>query len=267
MSITNLQELAFLYGQKLVTAIIVLIIGLQIIKAITKIFKKGLTSHKVDESLTSFILSITKMALKILLFVSIFSMLGIKMTAFIAIIGAAGLAIGLALQGSLSNFAGGVLIILLKPFIIGDYIDGAGQSGTVTEIHIFHTRLTTPDNKVIVIPNANLSNSSVTNYSTKDTRRVDFTIGVSYQDDIKKVKDVLTRIANEHSLILKDPEPVIKLAELGDSSVNFVVRVWSKSEDYWTVHFDILETVKLEFDKEDISIPYPHMDVNLYKQK
>lgn len=266
MNMQYIQGQVLLYGQKLLVAIIVLIIGLQIIKAISSVTKKALTKHEVEESLSSFIISITKTILKILLFISIFSMLGIKMTAFIAIIGAAGLAVGLALQGSLANFAGGVLIIILKPFLVGDFIEGAGHTGTVSDIQVFHTILTTLDNRTIIIPNANLSNSSVINFSKNDTRRVDFTFGVGYQDDIQKVKDVLTKISEDHTLVLKDPEPVIKLSELADSSVNFVVRVWCKSDDYWTVHFDILETVKLEFDKENINIPYPQMDVNLIKQ-
>jgi len=266
MNMQYIQGQVLLYGQKLLVALIVLIIGLQIIRALSSLTKKALTKHEVEESLSSFIVSITKTVLKILLFISIFSMLGVKMTAFIAIIGAAGLAVGLALQGSLANFAGGVLIIILKPFLVGDFIEGAGHTGTVSDIQVFHTILTTLDNKTIIIPNANLSNSSVINFSKKDTRRVDFTFGVGYQDDIKKVKDVLTKISEGHSLVLKDPEPFIKLSELADSSVNFVVRVWCKSEDYWTVYFDILETVKLEFDNQDINIPYPQMDVNLIQQ-
>lgn len=266
MNRSFLLNLIIAYGQKIILAIIVLIIGLLLIKHISKLLNKSLSKGNVDKSLHSFLNSITRMSLNILLFITIAYILGVKMTAFVTILGAAGLAVGLALQGSLSNFAGGVLIILLKPFKVGDFIEGAGHAGTVTEIQVFHTILNTPDNRIIVIPNGNLSNSSVTNYSTKDTRRVDLTFGVSYQDDIAKVKNVLTRIANEHELILKDPAPVIKLAELGDSSVNFILRVWCQSENYWTVHFDLLENVKLEFDKENINFPYPHMDVDLYNK-
>lgn len=266
MNVSELQGLIIIYGQKIILAIIVLVIGLILINHLLKLINKSLDKAKVDKSLHSFLNSIINISLKILLFITIASMLGVKMTSFIAILGAAGLAVGLALQGSLSNFAGGVLIILLKPFKVGDFIEGTGHAGTVTEIQVFHTILNTPDNRVIVIPNGNLSNSSVINYSKKDTRRVDLTFGVSYQDDITKVKNVLTRLANEHELILKDPAPVIKLAELGDSSINFILRVWCQSENYWTVHFDLLENVKLEFDKENISFPYPHMDVDLYNR-
>ena len=192
-------------------------------------------------------------------------MLGIQMTSFIAILGAAGLAVGLALQGSLANFAGGVLILLFKPFKVGDFIDAVGFSGTVKEIQVFSTKMTTPDNKTIIIPNGNLANSSMTNYSTQTQRRVDFVFGIGYNDDIKKAKSVINELIYKDERILKDPEPLVVVSELGDSSVNLTVRVWSKSADYWGIFFDMQESVKLKFDEQGISIPYPQQDVHLYK--
>jgi small conductance mechanosensitive channel len=260
-----LLKLLISYGEKLIISIIVFIIGINVIKYLEKMVHKALKSSKIDRSLESFLLSITKMSLKILLFITIASMLGVEMTSFIAIIGSAGLAVGLALQGSLSNFAGGVLILLLKPFKVGDFVEAAGHAGTVEEIQVFYTVLKTPDNRIITIPNGTLSNCSSVNYSAMDTRRVDLTFGVSYEDDINKVKKVLEYIAASHKLIIKDPEPFIRAAEHGDSSVNFVVRVWCRAEDYWTVYYDLIEMVKIRFDEEGINIPYPHMDVNLIK--
>lgn len=260
-----LSNLLISYGEKLIISIIVLIIGIKVIKHLEKMIYKALKSSKIDRSLESFLLSITKISLKILLFITIASMLGVEMTSFVAIIGSAGLTVGLALQGSLSNFAGGVLILLLKPFKVGDFVEAAGHAGTVKEIQVFYTVLKTPDNRMITIPNGTLSNSSSINYSAMDTRRVDLTFGVSYEDDINRVKRVLENIAASHELIIKNPKPFIRAAEHGYSSVNFVVRVWCKSEDYWTVHYDLIEIVKIRFDEEGINIPYPHMDVNLIK--
>lgn len=263
MDFAVLQGLAITYGQKLILALIALIVGLKLVKYVVKLIEKSLQKSGVDKSLHVFLLSLTRISLKILVFITIAEILGIKMTSFVAILGAAGLAVGLALQGSLSNFAGGVLILLLKPFKVGDFIEAAGYMGTVEEIQVFYTILNTPDNRVVIIPNGNLSNSSAVNYSTKDTRRVDLVFGVGYEDDIFKVKEVLNRVVNTHEMILKSPAPMIKLSEHGESSVNFIVRVWCKTENYWDIHFDLLETVKLEFDKENINIPYPHIDVNI----
>ncbi len=266
MNVQIITGLVMAYSYKIVGALLVLIIGLKIIKVIANRFEKTLEKKEIEKSLSSFIVSISKVVLKILLFVSIASMLGVQMTSFIAILGAASLAVGLALQGSLANFAGGVLILILKPFKAGDFIEGAGHMGTVSEIQVFYTILKTPDNKTIVIPNGNLSNASVTNFSKEDTRRVDFTFGVGYEDDIKKVQEVLQSIVEAHPLILKEPEPFIRLSELADSSVNFTVRVWCDAGDYWTVNFDILEAVKVAFDEQNINIPYPQVDVNMKKQ-
>ncbi|WBW99755.1 mechanosensitive ion channel family protein [Oceanirhabdus sp. W0125-5] len=251
------------YGGKLILALIALAVGLKLIKFLLKTIKKGLEKSSVDKSLYSFLMSATKITLYVVLVISIASMLGADMTSFIALVGSAGLAVGLALQGSLSNLAGGVLILFLRPFKAGDYIEVAGHSGTVEDVQLFYTILNTPDNKRIFIPNGELANSSSVNYSAHSTRRVDFKFGVGYEDDILKVKKILNKIAENHELVLQDPAPQVFLSEHGDSSVNFSLRLWCKTEDYWKIYFEIMEIVKLEFDKEGINIPYPQMDVHL----
>lgn len=251
------------YGPRVIGAIVVLVLGLWIIKLITKAFGRMMKKRDTDPSLQGFLKSLVSILLKVLLFVSVMGMVGIEATSFIAIIGAAGLAVGLALQGTLQNFAGGVIILLFKPYKVGDYIDGAGHSGTVTDIKIFTTVLTTPDNKVIIIPNAQLSNASLTNYSTMEDRRVDFTFGIAYGDDFDKAKEVLLRIINDDDRIMKEPEPFIALSELADSSVNIVVRIWAKGADYWGLFFDMNERVYKAFSSEGLNIPFPQMDVHL----
>jgi small conductance mechanosensitive channel len=191
-------------------------------------------------------------------------MLGVQMTSFIAILGAAGLAVGLALQGSLANFAGGVLLLLFKPFKVGDFIEAQGFSGSVNAIQVFNTVLKTPDNKTIIIPNGNLSNGAITNFTAEKNRRVDWTFGIGYSDDIKKAKEILVQLIKSDPRILDEPEAMVALSELGDSSVNFVVRAWVKLEDFWGVYFDIQEKVKLTFDEQGISIPFPQRDVHVY---
>ena len=253
------------YGMNLVLAIVVLIAGLSVIRWINRVLARRLERASVDRSLSTFLIPLTRVSLQVLLVISIASILGLHMTAFIAVIGAAGLAVGLALQGSLANFAGGVLILLLKPFKVGDFIEAVGHSGTVHEIQVFHTLLNTPDNRRIIIPNANLSNSSTINYSQNPTRRVDFRFGVGYQDSATRVREILTDIAENHELIRDNPAPTVTLGELGDSAVVFNMRVWSKREDYWAIYFAVMETVKDRFDEEGISIPYPQMDVHLDK--
>ncbi len=251
------------YGPRVIGAIVVLVLGLWIIKLITRAFGRMMKKRDTDPSLQGFLKSLVSILLKVLLFVSVMGMVGIEATSFIAIIGAAGLAVGLALQGTLQNFAGGVIILLFKPYKVGDYIDGAGHSGTVTDIKIFTTVLTTPDNKVIIIPNAQLSNASLTNYSTMEDRRVDFTFGIAYGDDFDKAKEVLLRIINADDRIMKEPEPFIALSELADSSVNIVVRIWAKGADYWGLFFDMNEKVYKAFSSEGLNIPFPQMDVHL----
>jgi len=255
------------YGPKFILAIVTLVIGLWVIKAFVKGIGRGMEKSNTDPSLRNFLLGLIRITLKILLFISVASMIGIQMTSFVAILGAMGLAVGLALQGSLANFAGGVLILMFKPFTLGDFIDGAGHTGSVKAIQILNTILLTPDNKTIIIPNGVLSNASITNYSAQDTRRVDMTFGIGYSDDIKKAKEALEAIIKGDSRVLSDPAPMVVVSELADSSVNFAVRPWCKGADYWGVFFDTHEKVKLEFDRQGISIPFPQQDVHLYKHE
>lgn len=266
MNITTTQivTLAINWAPKLLLVIVTLVIGLWIIKLLVKTFGKSMERSKVDVSLQKFLLSLVGTLLKVLLFISVASMVGIQMTSFIAIIGAAGLAVGLALQGSLANFAGGVLILLFKPFKVGDFIEAQGYAGTVSEIQVFITILKTPDNKTIIIPNGGLANSNLTNFSTESTRRVDMTFGIGYEDDIKKAKDILTKLVESDERILENPEPMVVISELADSSVNFAVRAWCNAADYWGIYFDMQEKVKLEFDKQSVSIPFPQQDVHIY---
>ena len=231
--------LLFEYGPNLVLAIITLIIGLWVIKLLGKGFERVMEKGNLEISLKRFLLSLVRILLKVLLFISVISMLGVEMTSFIALLGAAGLAVGLSLQGSLANFAGGVLLLLFKPFKVGDFIDAQGFLGTVHSIQVFNTVLKTPDNKTIVIPNGNLSNGSITNFTTESTRRIDMTFGIGYSDDIRKAKDILNRLVKEDGRILQDPAPRVAVSELGDSSVNFAVWVWCNSSDYLNIKFNV----------------------------
>jgi len=264
--INQLTEIVVEYGPKLLGAIAVWIIGGWIIKALIRGFGRIMDRSKMDASLVPFLKGIIGALLKVMLVISVLSMLGIQMTSFIAILGAAGLAIGMAMSGTLQNFAGGVMILIFKPFKVGDLIDAQGYLGTVSAIQIFNTILKTPDNKTIIIPNGGLSTSSMTNYSTEDTRRVDWTIGIAYGDDVDKARKVIKQLSDEDSRVLKDPEVFIQVSELADSSVNFAVRAWVKSADYWGVFFDMNEKVYKTFDKEGLNIPFPQMDVHLQKE-
>lgn len=252
------------YGPNLILAILTLLIGLWVIKAIVKALARAFEKKEYDPSLETFILSLTRILLKVLLVISVVGMLGVQMTSFIAILGAAGLAVGLALSGTLQNFAGGVMILIFKPFKVGDVLEAQGFIGSVKAIQIFNTILKTPDNKTIILPNAPLSAGSMVNYSTEPTRRVDLTFGIGYDDDIDQAKAAIQALADTDDRILKDPAPFIAVSELADSSVNFVVRLWVNSADYWGVHFDMIEAVKKEFDRRNISIPYPQRDVHMH---
>ncbi len=251
------------YGPRLAGSIILLIVGLIAIKWISNIIANTLQKSRLDASLHSFIRSIVNFMLKIVLLITIAAMLGIPMTTFIAVLSAAALAVGLSLKDSLSNFAGGVLILTSRPLSVGDFIETQGYMGTVKEIKLLHTYLTTPDNKVVVIPNGELSNAKLVNFTAEKTRRVDIVFGVSYEDDIAKVKEILTHIVSEHSLILQDPAPLIRVFELADNSVNFAVRVWCQGENYWDIYYDLHEKVKSTFDNEGITIPFPQRDIHL----
>lgn len=263
----DLIKLTVEYAPKLLLALATLVIGFWLIKKVVKTTTKLLSAKNVDLSLVKFLDSLLGITLKVLLLISVASMVGIATTSFVAILGAAGLAVGLALQGSLANFASGVLILLFKPYKVGDFIEGAGTKGSVDEIQIFNTILKTPDNKTIIIPNSQITSGSITNYSAEETRRVDMTFGIGYSDDIDKAKSVLNKLLQEDSRVLKDPEPMIVVSELGDSSVNFSVRPWTKKEDYWGLYFDMQEKVKKAFDAENISIPFPQTDVHLFQEK
>lgn len=262
-----LLDLVKNFGPSLVLAIVTLILGFWIIRIITRLIKKGLKRSNIDDSLVPFLSSGLSTLLKVLLVISVAGMVGIEMTSFIAILGAAGLAVGMALSGTLQNFAGGVMILIFKPFKVGDYIEAQGHAGIVKEIQIFNTILKSPDNKKIIIPNGGLSTGSMINYTSEETRRVDMKFGIGYKDDIDKAKGILQAIIDTNSLIMNDPEPFIGVIELGDSSVNIVVRVWAKTSDYWNIYFNLQETVKKTFDKEGISIPFPQRDIHLYQSK
>lgn len=257
-------ELAETYIPKIATALIILVIGLFLIKVVVNSSNKIMTKRGVDVTLKKFLSDLGGWALKLLLFITVISQLGVATTSFAAIIGAAGLAIGLALQGSLGNFAGGVLIMIFKPFKIGDLIEAQGVIGVVKEIEIFTTKLTGASNKIIIIPNGTLSNGNIVNYSSEGTRRVDLVIGVSYDADIKRTKEVLMNVLTSHAKVLNDPAPTVTVSELADSSVNFAVRPWCNTADYWTVYFDATESIKLALDAAGIEIPYPHQ-VNIKK--
>ena len=260
----QIQELLTVYGLKVIAALAIFIIG----KMVANIVKSGITramsKGKSDPILISFTTNIVYAALLAFIIIAALGQLGIQTTSFIAILGAAGLAIGLALQGSLSNFAAGVLMIIFRPFKQGDFIDGAGVAGVVEEVHIFNTVLRTGDNKTIIIPNDSLMSGNIVNYSAKPTRRIDLVVGIGYNDDIKKAKSILDQLMQNDERILKEPTPTIGLLELADSSVNFAVRPWVNSADYWAVHFDLLENIKLRFDDEGISIPFPQQDIHLH---
>tara|TARA_R110002072_G_scaffold622_5_gene4817 strand:+ start:22036 stop:22911 length:876 start_codon:yes stop_codon:yes gene_type:complete len=251
------------YGPKVLLALFTLIIGLWIIK---KLVNKTSVhfSAKADPSLASFMSSLVSVLLKLMLFIAVASMVGIQTTSFIAVLGAAGLAVGLALQGSLANFAGGVLILLFKPFKVGDVIEAQGHVGVVKHIQIFNTVLTTADNRIVIIPNGPLSNSSLVNINEMPTRRIDFSFGIGYGDDIDKTKAALEKLVAADTRILKDPAHLIAVEALADSSVNFKVRVWVNTPDYWAVYFAMFEAVKKEFDAQGISIPFPQQDVHMH---
>ena len=260
-----IKEISIEYGPKLIGAIVVWIIGSIIIKKLVKVFDRALEKKKTDASLRPFLKSIVSILLNVLLAISVLSMVGVAMTSFIAILGAAGLAIGLALSGTLQNFAGGVMILLFKPIQVGDFIDAQGHKGTVKEIQIFNTILTDLDNKTIIIPNGPLSTNSMINYSTEPTRRVDISVGIAYGEDVKKSRDVLMELGKSDKRVLKDPAPFIGVTELGDSSVNLTFRVWVKSDDYWGVYFDMNESVYNVFNQSGVQIPFPQLDVHLQK--
>jgi len=262
---TIFESYILVYGLNFVFAIVIFIIGKWIANIITRIVEKILAKGKVDQVLVEFVSGIVKSILILFVIIASLGQLGVDTTSLVALIGAAGLAIGLSLQSSLQNFASGVMLIMFRPFTSGDFVEVAGIAGIVEKISIFNTVVRTGDNKEMIVPNGKIYGDVIVNYSAKDTRRVDMTFGIGYDDDIKQAKDLIVSILNDDERILKEPEALVAVSELADSSVNFAVRPWVKSEDYWGVYFDLNEKIKLRFDAENISIPYPQMDVHLDK--
>jgi len=263
--VQDLTDFASAWGPKLLGAIAVYVIGMWIARIVRGVVRKALGRAKAEPMLASFVANIVHIGLIVFVVILVLGTLGIPTTGFAAIIAAAGFAIGFALQGSLGNFASGVMILIFKPFQPGDYIEGAGHGGSVEDVGIFMTILKTPDNKKIIVPNGELTASSLVNYSANPTRRIDMVFGIGYDDDIDEARGVLRRLVEADERILKDPEPQIAVLELGDSSVNFVCRPWVHSSDYWPVKFELTEKVKKEFDAVGISIPYPQRDVHLHE--
>ena len=261
----KIYQLLTVYGLKALAAVAIFIIGRWVAKGVRKLVERLMNKSKVDPTLITFTSNMTYIGLLAFVVIAALGQLGIQTTSFIAILGAAGLAVGLALQGSLSNFAAGFLLIIFRPFKVGDLVEAAGVFGVVEAIQIFTTQLKTPDNKTVIVPNAKLTDDNIVNWTVKGTRRVDMVFGIGYEDDIDKARSLMADIIAEDTRILKTPEPQISVSELADSSVNFVVRPWVKVEDYWGVFFDLTEKIKKAFDANDISIPFPQRDVHVYQ--
>ncbi len=251
-----------IYGFKLIGAVLIFYVGRIIAKILTRLSRKAMQKAKLDETITKFGANVIYGGLMLFIILAALSKLGVNTNSFIAVLGAAGLAVGLAFQSTLSNLGAGVLLIFFRPFNVGDFINAAGESGVVEEINLFSTLLKTGDNKQIIVPNSAIIGGNITNFSKKETRRVDFTFGIGYDDDLKLAKITLEEIINADERVLKEPAAFVAVSELADSSVNFVVRAWVKSADYWGVYFDTIEKVKLTFDEKNISIPYPQMDIH-----
>ena len=258
-----ITQLIVEFSPNVITAILILLIGLWSISIITKTFKRIMIKRNIEITLSNFIGNLLFWALRILLFITVIAKLGVETSSFVAVLGAAGLAVGLALQGSLSNFAGGILIILFKPFKVFDVIEVQGEIGTVQEIQIFNTRLLTPNNQAVYIPNGILSNGVIKNYTQEGKRRTDLTIGIAYNADIKKAKEILLEVAYSHPYVLKEPNPMIVVTALADSSINLAVRVWAENEHFFTVSSDMLENGKVALEKAGISIPFPQREVTI----
>ncbi len=261
----QLKEFATIYGIKVIAAIAILIIGLWVSKALKKFTSKLLAKKEVEKTIAVFTSNIVYTLLVAFVVIATLSQVGIETTSFIAVIGAAGLAVGLAFQGTLSNFAAGFLLIIFRPFKAGDFIDAAGSAGTVEEIQILYTKLKTPDNIKVVVPNSKLMGDTITNFSANDTRRAEWIFGIGYEDNIQKARSVIKNIIESDQRILTDPAPQILVKELADSSVNFAVRAFVNISDYWGVYFDTIEKVKNAFDENKISIPFPQRDIHMYQ--
>lgn len=265
--LNTIYGLLTVYGLRVIAAVVIFIVGRWVALGVAKLIKRIMIKSNVDETLVSFVRHLSYVAMLAFVVIAALNQLGIQTASFIAVLGAAGLAVGLALQGSLGNFAAGVLMIIFKPFKVGDFIDGGGVAGTVEKIEIFTTQLKTPDNKTIIIPNAKLTGDNITNFNVKGTRRVDFVFGIGYGDDIDKARGIIKAIIDQDERVMKEPEPAIVVSELGDSSVNFTVRAWTAVGDYWSFYFDTIENVKKQFDAQGVSIPFPQRDVHIYEHK
>ena len=263
--IDKAKELAIDFGPKVLAALLTLIVGLWIIGGLSKVFRRSLGTAKVDDTLQPFLTNLFTWILKVLLLVSVASMVGIETTSFVAVLGAAGLAVGLALQGSLANFAGGVLILIFRPYRVGDLVEAQGHLGVVQEIQIFCTVLTTPDNKRVILPNGAVSNGSITNFTVEGKLRVDLSVGVAYDADLKQSKEVIEKAIATVSNVLSEPAPSVAISELADSSVNFFVRPWATPADYWQVYSDTLTAVKQGLDQAGISIPFPQREIYVHQ--
>jgi small conductance mechanosensitive channel len=261
--INQAVEILFDYGPRLIGAIIALIIGLWIIGRIMEVFRKSLAGRNIEDSLESFLTSLVGILLKLMLFIMVAGMIGVQTTSLVAVLGAAGLAVGLALQGSLANFAGGVLILLFKPYKVGDLVEAQGEFGKVTAIQIFNTILSNPNNQKVILPNGAVSNGPIKNYTALGKLRIDLAFGIAYGDDIQVARNALMAVMQAHPMVLQDPAPGVHVAELGDNSVNLQVRPWATPDDYWTVYFDIMEQGKVALDKAGITIPFPQRDVHM----
>ena len=261
----KIQTVGVSFGIKLVAAIVIFYVGRIVAKMVTNGVRKLMVAQEVDKILESFVGNLVYSLLMLFVIIAAINQIGVQTTSLIAIMGAAGLAIGLALQGSLANFAAGVLIVMFKPYKVGDFVEAAGIAGSVMQVQILTTILKTGDNKQIIVPNGQIMSSIITNFSANDTRRVDLTIGIGYDDDIDKARDTMQELIDADDRILKDPASLIAVSELADSSVNFVVKVWVKSGDYWAVNYDMTEAIKKRFDKEGISFPYPQQDVHIHQ--
>jgi small conductance mechanosensitive channel len=260
----NLMDLAVTIGIRLFLVLLIYVVGRWLARMSQRILEKMLRKREVDEVLVDFLGSLVNIAVTVVAVIAALDQLGISPASLLAVVGAASLAVGLALKDSLSNFAAGVMLVLFRPFTKGDFVDAGGESGTVDEVYLNSTRLVTPDNKLILVPNSQIWNGSITNYSAKDTRRVDLVVGVGYDDDLKTAHDVIMGVLKSHDKVLQDPAPAVFVSNLGDSSVDFNVRPWVKTEDYWGVYSDVLHQAKLALDEAGVSIPYPQSDVHMH---
>lgn len=265
--LVSIYEYVIKYGLNILAAVFIFIVGRWGARILSKFVESLFHRSKLDATLASFVKDIAYFGMMVFVVIAAVNKLGVETTSIVAVVGAAGLAVGLALQGSLANFAAGVVLIILKPFHVGDFVEAAGVLGTVQEIRIFNTVLSSPDNRRVIVPNSKITNDNIVNFSAIPERRVDLIFGISYGDDMKKAKDVLMKILTDHPKVLKTPAPVVAVSELAESSVNLVCRPWVKPQDYWDVYFDVVEKGKVELEKAGITIPFPQRDVHLFQEK